>query len=747
MNRRRSKTPVFPGFSPFGFFMRYWFPEFDAPLPFWFLLLIALGMWIGTFFLGKRRKKLSRWEKYLQMGSAFLFFLCFGQLVLVERHEPKKSLFLILDDSRSMELPIAGKESLSRFEVSKNLAGELIPLLEKNDVSVHFFTLSKLMGNESSLSEGNISKTDFKTLSADFPSSPLNRVLDTLFRFDFSNSQTDEMKGVLLLTDGISSDGFLTPKISHRAKEKKSVFFSCVLGEKDSYPQLHTRIPDSKPTVLCGEESELRFQIFAVSLPTRKILARLTHSGNSSFSPPNEVLAEKEIFLDGNSGTFELCFSWQPEVEGEHHFQLEFLLPDSPEAFLIQPITRFFLNAAERKRRVLLITASPSWEFRSLRNLLIREPSIQLETWFPKDSFLSWDSLPGAKPQPLFPSTEELKRFDALILDSVSPIDLGDENINRILSAWNSEQTEETRRHGLVLLAGRKFQPKEWEIGALGPLFPFSFSELEFHSNGNRSGAKAALTSFGKVSPVFAPAIENDSFEKLKKESSEREEGNEEKKTKETEKEKFVSFPAIFSYWTIPHLLPGAQVLAEIERNPLIIHGKHGRISTVFHASDNFWRWKKYSQADYRHYWLQTLHGLCVEEKSSPPEQNILSAARLENSDGSPSGKSKVSTAEISLEILPEVIPGQDPEFRKTLPEKEEVEKFARQTGGSCFEIGKSYPQIQTSEIAREILLALQDQSVSEVSVSANRLRVWKFLLFPLIGLLSLLWIRNRQRT
>jgi len=123
--------------------------------------------------------------------------------------------------------------------------------------------------------------------------------------------------------------------------------------------------------------------------------------------------------------------------------------------------------------RVLLVATTPSFEFRYLRNALLRaRPEVQLQTWLasaPAD--FEQDSSAGTPPLRALPHTaEELRLYHAVILLEGDPGRLGD---LPFAGAWLTLLADYTRAGGgLLVVTGSPDLPAGARESALGPILP-----------------------------------------------------------------------------------------------------------------------------------------------------------------------------------------------------------------------------------------------------------------------------------
>lgn len=127
------------------------------------------------------------------------------------------------------------------------------------------------------------------------------------------------------------------------------------------------------------------------------------------------------------------------------------------------------IELVERPLRVLYLDGYPRWEYRYLKNLLVREPSVLAATLllsprhrYIQEGSITLDALPS--------SPEEWGAFDVFVLGDLWP------------GVLTSEQLYQLRERvaiggaGLVWIAGESHTPGSWRSTPLADLLPFALS-------------------------------------------------------------------------------------------------------------------------------------------------------------------------------------------------------------------------------------------------------------------------------
>jgi len=216
--------------------------------------------------------------------------------------------------------------------------------------------------------------------------------------------------------------------------------------------------------------------------------------------------------------------------------------------------------------RVLYVDQLPRWEFRYLKNALIRDPEILAHAWlvsaepeFPQaHSLLEGRSAKLVERHKSFfePMTKlpaDLSGFDVVILGDIASHDVGEPFLREV------DRLVRERGGSLLLIAGTRHSPHGFIGTPIEGLLPVSAKKPEARAVDRE--LKIRLTGAGRSHPV----------------------------SKFLERE----LPPIF--WHVPNaeLKPGARTLAEIDAaNPVFVTLEAGKGRVFASLTDETWRWR-----------------------------------------------------------------------------------------------------------------------------------------------------------
>lgn len=321
-----------------------------------------------------------------------------------------------------------------------------------------------------------------------------------------------------------------------------------------------------------------------------------------------EVLAELQRAAPADGVVEQVELSFVPTEAGD--YEIAFGIPAQPgETNENNNFRTRTIHVREEHSRVLLVDSVPRYEFRFLKQLLDRHPTIELKTVL-QEADLEFAGEDRTALTHLPVGETALQEFDAIILGDISIGLLTPDSLSRL--------ADSVRRDGggLILVAGSAHNPQDFAGTPLEPLLPFSIDDLAATSDESmREAFQPRLTVLGRK-------------------------GNSLFRFAETEAESFEiwnNLPGLYWFLAINRLKPGALVYAEHphRRNgdsayPLIISLRVGEGQVLYHATDELWRWR-YRVGDlyYARYWIQAIRSVSRAARQGDQAPAELTADRL----------------------------------------------------------------------------------------------------------------------
>jgi hypothetical protein len=265
------------------------------------------------------------------------------------------------------------------------------------------------------------------------------------------------------------------------------------------------------------------------------------------------------------------------------------------------------LAVLDTQINVLFVEGYPRWEYRYIKNEMLREPSVNIScilTSADPNFAQEGDHPPGFKyfPFKYFPETmEQMMECDVVVFGDVDPRQFTDAQL-QLVSDFVSR-----KRGGFEMIAGPHWSPQAFRNTAIEDLLPVSITRVQGGNWGADSVStpsfRPALTKDGEASSIFRFFADKARNQKYIKED----------------------IQELFWYCQGVSVKPGlGQVFAEHptdlgpdgRRAPLLVVGQFGGGRTMFSGLDDSWRWRYYNhESVFDTYWIQQFRYLARGKK------------------------------------------------------------------------------------------------------------------------------------
>ncbi|MFG0306966.1 MAG: hypothetical protein ACF8Q5_12220 [Phycisphaerales bacterium JB040] len=298
--------------------------------------------------------------------------------------------------------------------------------------------------------------------------------MDSALRGAIAAGAGRPLSAVVLLTDGRSPDP-VSPETMQRLLEDQVPVFAVALGSTSPPTDLAVtrvdaptvaftgdRVPVRATVTVAGSETEAdidRTRVQLVDADTGEVLATqpLSSGVPARGDDPEHTALDLTLLADA-AGAGDKRWAVRLAPAGED------LEPGNDER-------AFSIALTDRPIRVMQIDGYPRWEFRYVRGLLLREPTIESvslmlspDRRFMQEGDITLASLPT--------SPEEWADFDVVIIGDVRP------------ELFGSAALESLREHvaergaGLIWMAGPDVPTGSWARTELGDLLPVSAARI-----------------------------------------------------------------------------------------------------------------------------------------------------------------------------------------------------------------------------------------------------------------------------
>lgn len=289
------------------------------------------------------------------------------------------------------------------------------------------------------------------------------------------------------------------------------------------------------------------------------------------------------------------------------------------------------LDLVDRPLRVAYFDGYPRWEYRFLKNLIVRERSMSSVIMllapgrrYLQEGTIVLDSLPR--------SPEDWNKFDVVVIGDVLP------------GVFTQEQLQQLRQRisiggaGLLWIGGEGATPNAWRGTPLADLLPFSLSESASADNIARDSGPSSSAGGGSVvglgSPMLIePTLAAESAGVLRLSETEVAGAFWPKELSEA------ATGWSLLYWgqriDVASLKPAAEVLANFRGaqsretvTPALLSMRFGAGRSLYVATDEVWRWR-YGQGERlpERFWLQLIRLLGRESLGRAGRTALLEAS------------------------------------------------------------------------------------------------------------------------
>ncbi len=486
-------------------------------------------------------------------------------------------------DKIRQQLKLASQTEPTRLNLAKNilLGGprDLLATIESNYKLKVYFVSSAARAASGSLDElrqaiGGLEPTgETSRLGAG-----LRRVLGDL--------RGTPPAAIILLTDGINTDGETLADAARFARRKGVPLFAVGLGSEQPVRDLELADLLVDEVVFVDDIVNFESKVTGSGLAGRSVEVTLREQGKP------EVLARTKVTIGADGVPQRVRLPYRPTQVGEFEYVVEVEhLADESRADNNR--AQRLISVRKEQIRVLLVQAYPNYEFRYLKNMLERDSTIQLKTVL-QDADVEFADLDPTALRVFPVRREDLFEYDVLIFGDVNPAFLSAsvmQNINDFV---------EQKGGGVAFIAGPLYTPLAFRNTPLAALFPV---DLETIVN-PRSGQDKVLTEGFHVVPT-----------ELGLSSPQMQLGDTLAETLRI----WQNLPELYWLLETPVLKPAARVLAEHptrlaadgRKLPVFSLQYVGAGKVLFHATDDTWRWRyRVGDVFFSRYWVQTIRYL-----------------------------------------------------------------------------------------------------------------------------------------
>ncbi len=570
----------------------------DAPLslhwqshwPMWLIGPCAVLIFVAILFIyraepGRRVRRIVLASLRIAL-IALVIAMVSGPVLRLQRERVERAtVAMLVDNSQSMSFtdqsgPIADQSpryDALKTAILKNDAAPIKALLTNNRLDLYTFSASLLHRATASM------PADVPAISQQIAgiqcqtdgSRIVTAIKDTL-----QESRPERLAALIIASDGQSTESADIQEVIHAALAQKVPIHTILLGDPTPRRDLALENVTYRRTAIIKDHIAIGARITARGL-TGDTPARITLQGAAG-----QTISHTEATLSPGSPHADIELSVNPDQPGQHTYTLR-VEPLADEWNADNNTAQIRIRVVDDKIRVLYVDGYPRYQYRFLKNMLLREPTI-------RSSCLLLGADPdfaqeGVDPIRRFPQTlEELAPYDVILFGDVDP------SANWLTSAQAELLVEHIAENGagFGLIAGSRFAPHAFLGTPLQRIIPIRIDPqfLGTYPHDLDTSLTPSVTDEGSSSRIFRMFDMAD-----------------------TGSDPLIQLPPI--YWIARTLgpKPGAEVLAEVVTRatedtslPVLVTARFGAGTLCFIGTDDLWRWRR-GNNEWRHdaFWLQ----------------------------------------------------------------------------------------------------------------------------------------------
>jgi uncharacterized membrane protein len=423
--------------------------------------------------------------------------------------------------------------------------------------------------------------------------------------------QGQHVAGVVMLTDGRDTPERPLSASLTEAKDWGVKLYPVAMGSQRKPVNVEIESVDSQPSAFVGDYVNIKVSLSGTGLSGSGREVTLHLINNATHQPvldENGQPVETRISVNDAAPTeAELLF--KPTQVGT----LDLLVQAEPLADQIdqrnsaRPLQ---INVLDAKIAVLFVDGYPRWDYRYLKNALIRDKSVEVSCLLTgADPDFAQE---GSRPITRFPENmAEMMDYDVVLFGDVDPRQFSDNQLQLVNDFVG------TKGGGFGMVAGLRWSPWAYKGTPIEPILPVNISatgpEETDTSVALAAGFRLLPTKLGLNSSIFRAFPDAQRNTRYFAED----------------------LPPLFWYCRNVTVKPGVgevyathptDIAPDGHKAPLLVLGRFGAGRTLFSAIDDSWRWRFYTgEHVFETYWLQQLRQLALGRKSG--QRRLMFAA------------------------------------------------------------------------------------------------------------------------
>lgn len=387
--------------------------------------------------------------------------------------------------------------------------------------------------------------------------------------------------GAVLISDGRHNQGRLPLEVLETLKQSGRRFpvYTVLAGASNKSADIELSELAAPQVGVVNDEVVFNFTIRGSGFPDRQPV-KVTLSERKVGQSESGIVSES-VFKLPASERLVVGIKYKPGRVGDYIYEISAPLLDG-EIISENNVLEHYLKVVDNTIRVLYLDSYPRWEYRRLKNALIRDRTIKASIFLlSADPDFPQDASAGLAPLTQFPSEpRDLFNYDVIIWGDVNPGYLSPGRIAEERLMENLKRFVGEMGGGIAFICGDRFNPSGIRKSPLMELFPLIPEDDESPVSGRLDGAisesfRLKLTAEGQSDPIMR--LEDDPSENSRL---------------------WETMPGLYWYARFQKAKPAARVLAvhpmsagKFGLRPVMAAQYYGKGRVFLSATDETWRW------------------------------------------------------------------------------------------------------------------------------------------------------------
>ncbi|MBI5685776.1 MAG: hypothetical protein HZC54_11940 [Verrucomicrobia bacterium] len=551
---------------------------FANPWPWWLVVPLLAGIGVLLAWLYRReRKQVSPRVGVLLTALrialvVMLFFTLLAPVISTQiTRTTKDTLLLLVDQSRSMAIRDDPRGPTRAEQVRKVFDAVLLNKLQ-NTSQLHAYRFA---------ASGAAFDPREPWAGPDGDTTDLGRPAAAAL----TDLGTERVGAAVLVSDGVHNRGPNPLEAAAKFAERQVKLFTVGIGPSTPPKDIAVAEVASSGLVFSGDEASATVAITSSGYRGQRAPVRVLQNG--------KVIGESYVTPGGDPSRDTAIISFRPQGDGSQLLSVE-VPPQPGEANAENNVRLFRVQVLKDKLKILLIESHPRWEFRYLKNDLLRDKPVELTTIL----------LAEPNHPPLPSSRQEWFKYSVIILGDLTP--------NQLTPAAEQQLESFVADNGgtLIAIAGRRGMPAAWRNQRLADLLPIVPAAEAVEGK----ELQLQLSPAGREHPITHLVPDPAANEKL-----------------------WTELSPFYWQWPAASTKPAATALITTAVSPLLVTQYYGIGKVLFLGSDNTWRWRfKVADENFHRFWGQIIRWAARSPFSARDQHVMIGTSRDEFGEGDP---------------------------------------------------------------------------------------------------------------